>query len=84
MRKTKRLACRIPENDSEIQALAASLSQPLSTIIRQALYEFVQRAQASESWYTLATRYKVLSKTRDKKLPRDLSITKAHFEGFGS
>lgn len=85
MKKGRRITCQISgQLDGDLQQLAALLDQPEAEIIRQALGDFIARAHLSknESWYTRAKRYHVIGPTTDK-LPRELSVNKKYFEGFG-
>ncbi len=81
--KTKRRTVRLPQAlDQRISDIAEGYSKTESDIIREALEEYLDAKGKLETCYQLAKRIGFLG-GGDVNLPKNLSVNKKHFKGFG-
>ena len=79
---SKRLSIRIgPKLEENLRRRAKSSGKDESTIVREALEDYLSRTRPPASAYDLAKEAGLIGCVRDA--PADLSTNRKYFEGFG-
>ena len=67
--------------DEKLQREASTLGKSESDVVREALEQYFSTKEQSETCYDLAGKIGLIGCA--KRMPKDLSTNRKHFEGFG-